>query len=51
MDNPLAPPEAELHSLHLPETALSRTIDRFVCWVGEFASLLWTALMLSLIHI
>ena len=49
MDNPLAPPEAELHSLHLPETALSRTIDRFVCWVGEFASLLWTALMLVIV--
>ena len=49
MDDPLAPPEAELHSLHLPETALSRTIDRFVCWVGEFASLLWTALMLVIV--
>ena len=35
--------------MHLPETALSRTIDRFVCWVGEFASLLWTALMLVIV--
>jgi TRAP-type mannitol/chloroaromatic compound transport system permease small subunit len=49
VDNPLAPPEAELHSLHLPETAFSRAIDRFVGWIGEVASLLWTVLMLVIV--
>lgn len=49
MDNPLAPPEAALHSLHLPETAFSRAIDRFIGWIGEAASLLWTVLMLVIV--
>lgn len=49
MDNPLAPPEAGHHGLHLPETAFSRTVDRFVAGVGEVASLLWTLLVLVIV--
>lgn len=29
----------------LPTTAFSRAVDRFITWIGEFASVLWTVLV------
>jgi TRAP-type mannitol/chloroaromatic compound transport system permease small subunit len=49
VDNPLAPPNAAQHGLHLPVTAFSRGVDRFVGWVGEVASSLWTLLVLVIV--
>jgi len=49
VDNPLAPPEGAHHLLHLPVTAFSRAVDRFVSWVGEIASLMWPLLVLVIV--
>ena len=49
MDNPLAPPEAAHHLLHLPVTPFSRAVDRFVGWTGEIASVLWTVLVMVIV--
>jgi len=35
--------------LHLPETTVSRAVDRLVGWAGEIASLLWPALVLVIV--
>lgn len=40
----------EPSALDLPETALSRAIDRIIAWFGEAASWLWTALMLLIVY-
>ena len=44
-DAPVAGPSG----IALPITAFSRTVDRLINWVGEFASLLWTILMLVIV--
>lgn len=33
----------------LPTTAFSRAVDRLIHWFGEFASLLWTVLVLTIV--
>lgn len=35
--------------IELPTTAFSRAIDRVIHWFGEFASLLWTVLVLTIV--
>ena len=44
-DGPVAGPSG----IALPVTAFSRTVDRLIGIVGEFASLLWTVLMLVIV--
>lgn len=44
-DGPAAGPSG----IALPVTAFSRTVDRLIGGVGEFASLLWTVLMLVIV--
>jgi TRAP-type mannitol/chloroaromatic compound transport system permease small subunit len=37
-------------SLHLPETRISRVLDRIVAFIGESSSWIWTVLMLLIIY-
>lgn len=43
------PSKAGASGIALPTTALSRGIDRLIGWVGEFASALWTLLVLVIL--
>ncbi|OGA94811.1 MAG: hypothetical protein A3E79_09255 [Burkholderiales bacterium RIFCSPHIGHO2_12_FULL_61_11] len=38
-----------LSGIALPTTAFSRAVDRLIGWFGEFASLLWTVLVLTIV--
>jgi len=44
-DGPVAGPSG----IALPVTAFSRAVDRLIGWFGEFASALWTVLMLVIV--
>lgn len=43
-------PHAGPSGLVLPETALSRVLDRFVIFIGESSAWIWTILMLLIIY-
>ena len=42
-------PAAGLSGLALPTTSFSRAIDRVISWAGEFASVLWTILVMTIV--
>ncbi|WP_296493448.1 TRAP transporter small permease subunit [Rhodoferax sp.] len=42
-------PEVGLSGLALPTTVFSRAIDRVISWFGEFASVLWTILVMTIV--
>ena len=42
-------PEVGLSGLALPTTSFSRVIDRVIRWFGEFASILWTVLVMTIV--
>jgi TRAP-type mannitol/chloroaromatic compound transport system permease small subunit len=43
-------PRAGPSGLHLPETKLSRALDRVITFFGEISSWLWTILMLLIVY-
>jgi TRAP-type mannitol/chloroaromatic compound transport system permease small subunit len=42
-------PEVGLSGLALPTTGFSRATDRVINWFGEFASVLWTILVMTIV--
>lgn len=42
-------PVVGLSGLSLPTTGFSRAVDRVISWAGEFASALWTVLVMTIV--